>query len=152
MEAMLEGFRNYNPFEGVKPDSEWITLSEQKACIVLSDLFLDIEIGEDEIEIAALWLDEFNEISISDIEGLLYYDVFPVVWINLLFPIVWVAFDSAWLVAHIERRRKWRVWSWITGPIHRIAWSCFAEYITCLCNRLQTKMAELTAKRLNDVD
>ena len=48
IEAMMEGCRNYNPFEGVKPDSEWITLSEQKACIVLSDLFLDIEIKEDE--------------------------------------------------------------------------------------------------------
>ena len=91
-------------------------------------------------------------LSISDIEGLLYNDVFPVVWLNLLDPTEWIGFDSAWLIAHIERRRKWRVWSWITGPIHGLAWSCFAEYITRLFNGLQTKMAELTAERLNDVD
>ena len=48
IEAMIEGCRNYNPLEGVKPDSEWITLSEQKTCIVLSDPSLDIEIEEDE--------------------------------------------------------------------------------------------------------
>lgn len=96
-------------------------------------------------------MNEFNELSISGIEGLLYNDVSPVVWLNLLVPIVWTGFDGVWLVAHIERR-KWRVWSWATGLIHGLAISCFAEYITCLYNRLQTRMAEHKAERLNDVD
>lgn len=54
MEAFFEGSRDCNLFGGVKPDSEWITLSEQKACIALSRLFLDIEIGDGELAIVAL--------------------------------------------------------------------------------------------------
>ena len=39
--------QDYDPFAGVKPHSKWITVLEQKACIVLSHLFLDIEIADE---------------------------------------------------------------------------------------------------------
>ncbi|KAA8892823.1 hypothetical protein FN846DRAFT_614554 [Sphaerosporella brunnea] len=93
---------------------------EQQACIVLSMLFLDTELGEFDLS----WMtNDLQHLSLDEVAltNLLRYDVFPVLWHNIIaLTGEWQWFDSAWLLAKIvSRRRSWL--RFVTAPGQALA-------------------------------
>jgi hypothetical protein len=140
-EAGAEG-TVYQPFSAVNPDNEWISENEQKACIMLSNLFLDID-QDDEIHLAwiARRLQPLN-LAPSDLDRLLRYDVFPVVCYNLLMVAgEWASFDGAWLLDWINMRRKWTSWRWATAPANGLLWLQLSAAVVPLLEKIKEKLS-----------
>jgi hypothetical protein len=137
------GAEVYRPFSAVNSDNEWISENEQKACIMLSNLFLDID-QDDEIHLAwiARRLQPLN-LAPSDLDRLLRYDVFPVVCHNLLMVAgEWAAFDGAWLLGWISMRRKWTSWRWATAPVNGLLWLQLSAAVVPLLDKIKEKLSE----------
>jgi hypothetical protein len=107
-------------FAAVKPNPLFPE-NEQMACIMLSELFLDIDIVDTEIEFrfVARGLKPLGLLD-ADLDRLLYYDVFPILWLNLTGE--WIGRDGEWLLRYIGARRKSALWRWVTKPGHVLAW------------------------------
>jgi hypothetical protein len=80
------GYIPWIPYSTVNPTSSIISEAEQKACISLSDLFLDLELDDKHLSWIARDLRPLG-IDSAGLENLLHYDVFPVLWHNFLFPV-----------------------------------------------------------------
>ena len=123
---------SYDPFSGVNPESLVMTVSEQKACIMLSELFLDIDFPEFHYEWIARELLPLRDLSPIDLKRLLYNEVFPVVWTNLRVPAgEWAEFDHRWLLNWIKFRRNWKAWVLVFSPfffIGQIEMSGYVDY------------------------
>lgn len=101
----------------------WLTPTEKKACTALSCLFLDIEPTPYEIDSIAASLRPLN-IPSATLGRMLRYDVFPILYSNLLSVAgIWDSLDEDWLLDQVERRRA-------TGPgwVQRVAE--FALWVT----------------------
>jgi hypothetical protein len=69
----------YRPYAAVKPDPLFPE-NEQKACVMLSELFIDVEQDEDDVNFLAREIQPLG-LSAADVDRLFYYDVFPIVWL-----------------------------------------------------------------------
>lgn len=88
---------------------QWLTPAENKACTALSCLFLDIELTLFEIDSIAASFRPLN-IPSATLGHMLRYDVFPILYSNLLSVVgIWDGFDDDWPLEQVERRRA-------TGP------------------------------------
>jgi hypothetical protein len=135
----------YRPYAAVKPDPLFPE-NEQKACIMLSYLFLDIRQDEDDVNYLAREIQPLG-LSAADIDRLFYYDVFPIVWANL-FTVAgdWFPFDGEWLLEAIAARRKWAVWRWVTSPVPRIMWLMCSHVLFDDLENVKKRIMELEDK------
>ena len=82
---------------------------EQEACYVLSDLFRDTELTDADIAYIIRTLQSLD-IPIPALYNILRYDLFPILYPNLLSVAgEWAGFDRAWLLESIKHARKARV-------------------------------------------
>ena len=79
---------------------------EQNACEMLSDIFLDTELTDRDLDGMARYLRDLN-VPMTTLNYLLRYDLFPLLYGNLLcIPGgEWAGFDRTWLLTSIEERR-----------------------------------------------
>jgi hypothetical protein len=118
---------------------------------MLSEIFLDVEQDEDDVnnflarEIQPLGL------SAADVDWVFYYDVFPIVWSNH-FTVAgdWTPFDVEWLLGSIAARRKWAVWRWVTTPVPRIAWLLCSHTLFDDLEKVKKRIMELEDKAKAD--
>lgn len=110
-----------------------LTPSERQACSALSTLFLDTEIDIGPI-ISQLRPLQFP---IPDLERILRYDVFPVVYTNLLNPAgEWAGFEDDWLCAEIEARRGRGGY----GIVDTLAWNTVGRMIQPSWTRIKSAL------------
>jgi hypothetical protein len=135
----------YRPYAAVKPDPLFPE-NEQKACIMLSELFLDVKQDQDDVNFLAREIQPLG-LSAADIDRLFYYDVFPIVWANL-FTVAgdWYPFDGEWLLESIAARRKWAVWRWVTSPVPRIMWLMCSHVLFDDLENVKKRIMELEDK------
>ena len=69
----------YGPYSGVNPECLVMTVSEQKACTMFSELFLDFDFPEFHYEWIARELLPLRDLPPIDLKRPLYNEVFPVV-------------------------------------------------------------------------
>ncbi|KAA8909558.1 hypothetical protein FN846DRAFT_1008607 [Sphaerosporella brunnea] len=82
----------------VNPDCTAISAAEQQACVVLSVLFLDTEVTESDISDLAHQLHGLD-LENATLRNLLCYDLFPVLWGNIMAAAgEWAWFDAEWLL------------------------------------------------------
>ncbi|KAI1146785.1 hypothetical protein F4825DRAFT_439538 [Nemania diffusa] len=89
---------------------KYVTMTQNQSrdsiCIVLSALFLDVQLSQREIYSMAASLHQLNA-SADVLDDILYHDLFPILCPNLLGVCgIWTAFDEQWLLGQIYRRRK----------------------------------------------
>jgi hypothetical protein len=153
LDSPIEGLEPYDPFSGMNPESRLMTISEQKACIMLSELFLDLELPDFHFRWIARELFPLKDLSPVKLKHLLRDEVFPVLWVNLmLIAGEWQEFDHKWLLSWIEFRRRWRVWAWTTSPLHFLAWIEMSEYFNKCFEKVMNHMEELKMAAACEVD
>ena len=103
-----------------------INEKERKAYIALSDLFLDTVIDVDCVASALRPL----HISTSTLYDMLRYDLFPILYPNLLGVAgVWDAFDEVWLLSQIEEQRAGGP-GWAQRFLHWVAWLTIGQAVS----------------------
>jgi hypothetical protein len=144
LDSLIEDSEPYDPFSGMNPDSRLMTISEQKACIMLSELFLDLELSDFHLRWIARELFLLKDLSPVKLKRLLRDEVFPVLWVNLkVIAGEWAEFDHKWLLSWIEFRRRWRVWAWTTSPLHFLAWIDMSEYVNGCFEKVMNHMEDM---------
>ena len=82
-----------------------LTEPEKQACIFLSDFFLDVEYDQETLDMMAGVCERLH-MPLSSLDKIFRYDVFPLLWSNLLSVAgEWIGFDEDELVRDIERQR-----------------------------------------------
>lgn len=113
------------------PPSPLLTDPEKKACIFLSDFFLDVEYDQERLDKMARVCERLH-MPLSKLDHIFRYDLFPILYPNLLSVVgEWMGFDEDELLREIDRRRAappwffkrfelWLLWlalgSMVTGP------------------------------------
>lgn len=83
-----------------------LTDAEKDACVILSDFFLDTELTPADLHTIAASLQRLS-LSVSILNHLLRYDVFPILYPNLMSAAgIWDVFARDWLLSQIESRRS----------------------------------------------
>jgi len=105
-----------------------LTSHEELACITLSSLFLDTEKTSKKLDYIASSLRRLN-IPTAILSDLLRYDVFPILYPNLLSVAgVWDVSDNEWLIGQVETRRNATQW-WVKSLADWAAWWSFGWII-----------------------
>lgn len=128
--------------------TECLNSAEKSACVLLSDLFLDCEMMQIEIDCMARNL-HCLQIPIKQIDNLLRNDVFPVLFINLLcITGIWDAFDENDLIDQITSRRRQP--SIVQTLGNNIAWMIMSWLVTSRWVEVKEKICELDSVSLHD--
>jgi hypothetical protein len=107
-----------NPYD----PSFQMSLSEMRACWLLSDILIDLNNDIDQTANIAENLCTLG-LTRATLKDLFVNDVFPVVWLDQIgFEPEWCIYPGRWLMGWISFRRRWRCWRWCTMPFHAIAW------------------------------
>ncbi|KXN91771.1 hypothetical protein AN958_12399 [Leucoagaricus sp. SymC.cos] len=98
-----------------------LTQQEKQACIALSDIFLDIDHTSLDISYLSSSLRPLG-IPVSTLERILRYDVFPILYPNLLSVAgVWTGFNEDLLLQELEVGRS-SGYGWISSGVNAVAW------------------------------
>ena len=82
-----------------------LTAEERKACLILSDLFLDVEETPFMLDLNAMALERLH-MPLSDLDKILRYDLFPILFGNLLtIAAEWMPWEETHLINSVERQR-----------------------------------------------
>lgn len=85
--------------------STFLTDAEKNACLILADLFLDIELTPNKLNYMARSLDKLN-LLLKTLNEILHYDLFPIFIYNLLSVAgKWMGFHEPSLIQEIEYQR-----------------------------------------------
>lgn len=104
----------------------------------LSDLFLDTELMDDNYEFIAITLAD-SSYSLKELEGILYYEVYPVCKHNLLsIAGEWAVFNDNWIMENIAPRKNKRP-LFCFSPFHKRLF--IREWIE-VCERITIKRKE----------
>jgi len=99
-----------------------LTQQERRAYTILSELFLDMEYTQWELNGMASFLRPLG-IPVSTLEHMLAYDLFPILYPNLLSVAgVWQAFDEEWLLQEVQARKSTGGSGWLKGAVDFVAW------------------------------
>jgi len=101
-----------------------LTPAERSCCTFLSELFLDIRVSPHDHFLIARALRRLD-LPIDTIEHMLRYEIFPVLWTNLLnIAGEWGGWDEDWLAGEVEKWRQnpgnllYRGWLWLWWRYH----------------------------------
>ena len=84
--------------------SQTLTTEQENACVVLSDLFLDIEF-------TTQWTDALSssiratKLDLKILEDIIRTDLFPILYRNFIYPSEWVGFERQWLIEKVNFNR-----------------------------------------------
>ncbi|KAH8732132.1 hypothetical protein GQ44DRAFT_722278 [Phaeosphaeriaceae sp. PMI808] len=99
-----------------------LTTDERSCCRLLSELFLDIKLADDDYDYITTELRELS-LSLDQIEHIFWYDVHPVLIYNLATTAgEWMQFDMDWLYGEIEARRAKTPLNAIRSALLPILW------------------------------
>ena len=116
-----------------------LTEQEKRACVVLSDLFLDTELTEMHFNYMTSEL-RLLGFSVAALEEILRYDLFPALLPNLLCVAgEWAVFDEDWL---LERVEAGRCRGWVRSGVNFLVWYSL--------RRMVLSHWEVVKERLND--
>lgn len=94
-----------------KMASQLLTDVEKRACITLSELFLDIELTDLILDRMALSFQQLN-LPIPSLDHILRNDLFSILYPNLMSVAgTWTGFDANWLINQVESQ-QWLVPVW----------------------------------------
>ena len=84
--------------------SEPLTEKQEEACMILSELFLDIEFTAEMTDAFRSSIKD-TTVELDMLEHILRIDLFPILYPNILFPYKWVGFDRDWLIHEVNSNR-----------------------------------------------
>lgn len=103
-----------------------LTDVEKKACMVLSELFLD---SEPRLDLLATNLEGLH-MPLSSLDKILRYDLFPILYPNCLSVAgEWAGFDESQLLHEVECQRTARP-GFLKSSSHSIAWLAVGSLVT----------------------
>lgn len=117
---------------------------EKDACYMMSDIFLDNELSDWDLNSMARYLRGLN-VPMTTLNYILRYDLFPLLYGNLLcLPGgVWMGFDRTWLLTSIEERRGSGM---IKRLVHQIcssiAWAVMGNWVLGHWSIIQERMQQ----------
>ena len=85
--------------------SRTLTTEQENACVALSDLFLDIEVTPQ-------WADALSssiratKVDLKILEDIIRIDLFPILYLNFIYPSEWVGFERQWLIEKVNFNRS----------------------------------------------
>lgn len=90
--------------------------------MILSELFLDMEYTQRELNIIASSLHPLG-IPVSTLEHMFSYDLFPILYPNLMSVAgAWQAFDEEWLLQEVQARRSSGGSGYLKRAVDFVAW------------------------------
>jgi len=99
-----------------------LTQQERQAYILLSELFLDTEHTELELNYLTSSLRPLG-IPVLTLEYMLRYDLFPILLPNRLSVAgVWQGFNEDWLLQQVQDRRSAASSGWLRSGVDSVAW------------------------------
>lgn len=118
-----------------KPLSE----SERKACITLSDLFLDTEVSPAWMDRMAASLHSLN-LPIEQLDGIVRNDLFPALYPNMLSVAgTWGGFDENYLLGEVQRRRGARP-GMLTSIGESVVWLLVGRTVTPVWEQVKERI------------
>ena len=116
-----------------------LTDAEKNACLILADLFLDIEVTSNKLDYMARSLDKLN-LPLSTLNKILRYDLFPILIYNLWSVAgEWMGFDEPSLIQQIEYQRM-NPPGILKGCARSAAWLALGGMVTLPWDQVKAKM------------
>ena len=81
-----------------------LTTEQENACVILSDLFLDVEFTPRRT-VDLVSSIKATRVDLQTLELIFRNDLFPVLYPNIFYPYEWVGFERKWLIQAINTNR-----------------------------------------------
>lgn len=113
--------------------------NERKACVILSELFLDTEVSPAQMDRIAASLQPLN-LSIAQLDGIVRTDLFPVLYPNMLSVAgTWGGFDENHLLGEVQRRREVRP-GMLASVGDSVAWLLVGRTVTPVWDQVKERI------------
>ncbi|KAF2175848.1 hypothetical protein K469DRAFT_679412 [Zopfia rhizophila CBS 207.26] len=125
-----------------------LTADERSCCHLLSELFLDIVLEDDDYKYVATGLRELA-LSLDQIEHMFWYEVYPILIYNIAITAgEWIQFDMDWLCGEIETRRAKTLLNAIRTSWLPISWGLWSGMVSKLWDEVKKRYLQLQERSL----